>query len=651
MKKRFLMLPLLFGLVLSGCKFFDIFNGGGETHEDDTHEDDTQDEEDILPNEAVPKTYTSNGVDIREYKIVISNNINSVTNYASSELQTYFKKSLGYDLEIITDSTSEQEHEIILGECNRTKVSNIDFASLGEESFIIKNIDDDLIIAANKKRGLLYGVYSFLEALGYRFFTPTCERIPESKDVFVPNSIDLSWTPKMDMRETMFKCAWDPAFAVKQKINHDFQRSDLKNTLKYGGYTGYIGGGKYLVHTFKHLLPYNTYYSAHPDWYSSNVGSAYSGAENRQPCFSNYDSIETLLANIDSLIATDPNSKILSLSQNDGGAFCQCSKCIEAEKIYGKSGVMLLYINKVAKAIKEKYPDIKVDTLAYNWSIEAPKGGVKAEDNVIIRFCSEMCPFHDDDHKCEKLIQREQYFLDWQDCANEFSVWTYPITWGNLYNSWPNYYQLKDNIEFYYKHGVKAIYQEGFAEDSCEFAELKAYVLAKLAAKPTMSDEEYEYHICDFLRGYYGAGWKHVRDYIKYANRSILNKIKEKGCLDTHAGQEDLFDFKWDKKTQKYDMEFINKMNSCWNNAMDAVSKDSDEFAHVEKSSLHWVFIELFCTFEKRYLAADEFEAAELVERNKNLYQNLKKYNAIYKYDNCTINLYITDFTSSPQYW
>lgn len=623
-------LLLLSLLLVSSCK------NKGSNNNDPVEEEDT----------FIPAEYESNGVLITNYKIVIPESNNSTINYAASELQSYLNKSIGSELEIIRDNVAETEYEIILGECNRKEVQDISFESLGDESYIIKNIEKDLLIAANSKRGLLYGVYSFLEALGYRYYTKDTERIPNAKDVFIPKDINLSWKPTFEYRETMFKVAWDASFAVKLKVNSDFQRNDLKNNAKYGGYSGYIGGGRYLVHTFKYLLPATTYQSEHPDWYAQNVGPTYSGPEYIQPCFSNYDSIDVVMQSIDSLIQNDPNSNILSISQNDGGVFCKCDKCNAAKERYNESGVMLLYLNKIAERVKVKYPNIKIDTLAYSWSLEAPKE-VVAEDNIVIRFCTEMCPFHDDKHKCETLAKKEQYFIDWQEHASEFSVWTYPITWSNLYNSWPNLYELKDNIKFFVKHGVKGIYQEGFPEESCEFAELKCYILSKLAANPTMSDAEYEYHICDFLQGYYGDGWKYIRNYIEYAHDAILENINAYGCLNTHAGCDDLFDFKWNGST--YDMKFISKMNQCWDRAMDAASGET--FKHVEKSSLHWTLIELYCTFDNRYLEADIDEMEELEERNKNLYLKLKEYGAIYKYDGKTINLNVTDFKSSPSTW
>ena len=636
MKNKQLKIILLlssFALLLAGCK---PAQNPSDSENDSISEPSFE-----------PEKYESNGVDISSYKIVIPKLTNYVTTYASSELQSYIKKGTGHTLDIINDTAQDDEYEIILGQCDREEINDIDFEKLGDESYIVKNVGKKLAIAANHKRGLLYGVYSFLEALGYRYYTPTYEKIPEAEDIFIPKSINLSWEPELYYRETMFANAWDASFAVKSKINSDFQRSELKNDLKYGGFSGYIGGGKYLVHTFKYLLPYDKYHSEHPDWYAQKVGGM-TGATYLQPCFSNYESIDTVMRTVDSLIASDPNANIISISQNDGGEFCKCDNCTALKELYGESGVLLLYINKIARQIKDKYPNIKVDTLAYDWSQVAPKGGVKAEDNVTIRFCTEMCPFHDEEHKCEKMTSKEQYFIDWQDYASEFTVWTYPVGVENYYNSWPNYYELKDNNEFYVNHGVKGLYQEGYHRETCEFAELKTYVLSKLAVNPRMSDEEYEYHICDFLKGYYGSGWKHIREYIKASHDAIVDTNNKYGCFTTHAAVDSLYGRKCSSTT--YDEAFITQMKKYWDDALDAAD-DEIIFSHVEKSSLHWTYIEFYCTFKTRYLAADLDEASELKERNKKLYENLKKYGAIYIYSEKMIDQNVTNFSHSPSTW
>ena len=134
--------------------------------------------------------------------------------------------------------------EIILGDTTREACDEFDFKSLGEESFAVKNVDDDLVIAGHA-RGVLYGVYAYLEAIGFRFYTTTTEKIPYQDEVFVPEEIDLTWTPTFDYRETMYSSTWNADWAVSQRVNSDFQRDGLKTNEKYGGFAGYIGGDGY----------------------------------------------------------------------------------------------------------------------------------------------------------------------------------------------------------------------------------------------------------------------------------------------------------------------------------------------------------------------------------------------------------------------
>ena len=208
MKKNVLKIALssfAFVLALSGC--------GNPSPSDSSVKE---------PEVFVPVSYSSNGIALDRYQIVVPRLANATMNFAASELRSYLKKATGIELKVVKDDALEGEYEILLGECDRKETEGIDFESLGEEAYAIQTKGNDLLIEASSNRGILYGVYSFLEALGYRYYTPMVEKIPEAEKVFVPSEIDLSWTPVFDYRETMFQNAWDPSFAVKQKINSDF---------------------------------------------------------------------------------------------------------------------------------------------------------------------------------------------------------------------------------------------------------------------------------------------------------------------------------------------------------------------------------------------------------------------------------------------
>ena len=76
------------------------------------------------------------------------------------------------------------------------------------------------------------------------------------------------------------------------------------------------------------------------------------------------------------------------MSQNDSyaeGRGCQCEKCRAIDEAEGTPmGSLLTFVNRIADAIKDDYPHVAVDTLAYRYTRKAPKTIVPA-DNVIIR--------------------------------------------------------------------------------------------------------------------------------------------------------------------------------------------------------------------------------------------------------------------------
>jgi hypothetical protein len=51
-------------------------------------------------------------------------------------------------------------------------------------------------------------------------------------------------------------------------------------------------------------------------------------------------------------------------------------------------GVLLNFVNKVADGVGKKYPDVKIGTLAYQYSHKPPKN-IRPRDNVQINLCAD----------------------------------------------------------------------------------------------------------------------------------------------------------------------------------------------------------------------------------------------------------------------
>lgn len=595
-----------------------------------------------------PIEYASNGQDVSDYSIVISQSANKSIQYGATILQTRIEQATGATLPIVTDDTAEGDLEIILGNTTREESAEIDFDSLGEESFVVQTVEDDLVIAGND-RGLLYGVYAYLEAMGFRFYTTDTEKIPYADEVFIPEEISLTWKPTFDYRETMYEMTWDPDWAVSQRINSDFMRSSLKSDDKYGGFAGYIGGSSWMVHTLSKLLP-ESHFTPHKEYFAEVNGAraVKNGAGHyNQPCLTNEGAYQLILSNALAKIASDKKSNILSVSENDGGDYCRCENCTESYAQYGVSGTFYRFINRIAKDIGEEYPDVYIDTLSYSMSKELPKN-IKMEENVIIRVCPEMCNFCDDPTACEQLAEQSKRVTDFSSICSHVYVYFYPINWSNLFSALPSYDAMYYDMRFFAESGVKGVYAEGYSKENPEFGELKAYLMAKLMQNPYMSKSEYEYHYNDFLEGYYGDAAEYIDGYIELTKEMIDKNMEKNGHLDHWFETADNFDFKYDRGSGTYDMTYIDKANELWDEAVNSVV--SKELDHVRKSMIHWTYIELYNTMDNRMLSGDGDVREELMARNEALYNDILKYGTTRLFDNARdISTSITDFTLSPK--
>ena len=612
--------------------------------------------------EWYPETLKSNGESLNTYKIVVAADAGASINYAAECLQAELKEATSIEVPIITDAAPENVNEILIGNTSRSEDDDVDFAVLGKESFIIKSVGNDLVIAGNE-RGSIYGVYDYLEALGFRYYTPDVKSTPDAKKVFVAKDVDRSWTPVFEHREQIFESSMEnlehnssvtgegvTAWAVSQRINSDFMRPSLKSNDKFGGFSGYIGGGAMMVHTAQYLMPRNEYYASNPEYFAE-------GGE--EPCLTNEEGLDIIYENMLKYIESDPKAPIISVSMNDiGDAYCKCERCQAQYDEYGISGTFYRAINKLAARLKVDYPEIKVDTLSYAYAKEPPTDLVM-EDNVIVRVCLTLCRWHTDPDECHALhpegsrtLKTEQErLIGWQGIASELYMWYYGINWSEIFSIEPTYTALYNNMQFFVENNITGMYLECYSRENPEFGELKSYLHAKLMATPTMSYGEYMYHMHDFMEGYYGSGWESLLEYIDRTNEIILQMMEdEKYHLAHWYNLVDNIPIPYDYAAGSYDMTMINEFNALWDEAEEYATPE--QLLRVKKSRVHWTFIELYRTWDKRYTNGTAEEKATLRARSEALYNDILRFGITQRYDNSRhINDGITNFTRSPALW
>ena len=88
-----------------------------------------------------------------------------------------------------------------------------------------------------------------------------------------------------------------------------------------------------------------------------------------------------------------PDCQIISITQNDWAGACECPDCKALDEAEGShSGTMLSFANYLAEKIEPEFPNVAVDTFAYQYTRKPPKT-IRPRPNVIVRLCSIECCF------------------------------------------------------------------------------------------------------------------------------------------------------------------------------------------------------------------------------------------------------------------
>ena len=467
---------------------------------------------------------------------------------------------------------------------------------LGEDCFevdvTLHGEEASMTIRGGNGRGVLYGVYKFLEQYaGVRYFMPGLERIPEGDIVLFEGNM-LAYEPYFEARRLAWNCSKnDTDWNIKNGINgHDGDVSDPK----YGGKQTYAPG--LFVHTLGAL---------------SETG----GGASANPCLTSEEVYQTVLKNLRRILAENPDSNIVSVSQNDNNNYCKCENCVASDAYYatnktdntigGPAGTMLAFVNRIAEELEKDYPDLIVDTLAYNYT-QSPPENIVPRHNVCVRVCSIRVCFMHPMLECPdakgpngiqwtRTAQFRQDFLAWGEICDRIYVWDYTTNFAYYIAPFSNFDAIRENMLLYYEHGVRGMFPQGNSQSiSGEFGELRAYLLAKLMWDPYMSEEEYYTHMDEFLEAYYGEGWEGIRAFIDLTTELAAN---EGSCIN-------IYEAPLNSITEEEYLEYEEEIEAWWNNA-EALA--GDRLAYVRRSRLQWRYIQLL-------LHPDDEACAQFVE-------------------------------------
>lgn len=310
--------------------------------------------------------------------IVKSADASEVVNFAASELQRYLRKISGAEL-AIRPRAPEAGSAIVLETARLAPPRN----GLECDRFAIKTGSERVLLTGNTDRAVLYAVYTLLETLGAAWLEPgeQGEILPRNPTLRVPR-IDRVFTPAFDLRgmriydegggeqtvDWMAKTRMNFVLAPKDGLppkgfeqrgmllmkgtHHDFAlRMGLdpdwhKDPANFQ-YLAMLGG--------KRALP-----RGKDPWYLSNV----------EPCLSNQEAVEMLVAAAIKSIEDCPAIDILDVRADDIlNNWCECEACSRQTA----TDNYVSYVNQLAAKVHQRWPEKKVSLIAYFDTVFPPR--------------------------------------------------------------------------------------------------------------------------------------------------------------------------------------------------------------------------------------------------------------------------------------
>jgi hypothetical protein len=436
--------------------------------------------------------------------IIVGENATPPETLAAQELASCLQKITGTAFVIHTNANAP-DRAIIVGQgtAARKCFPDVPIDKLESEEFIIRTEGQRLLLVGGRPRGTLYAVSRFLqEQCGVRWWTPWASRIPHEPSLQVANHMNIRCKPAFEYREPFWFDAEGADWAWRNCCNGQFS----KLSPKEGGCIHYKG----FVHTFYDLVPPAQHFAAHPAWFSFIKGTRTNA--NGQLCLSNPQVRDFVVERVKQWLREAPDANIISVSQNDVNAFCECPDCNKtAEKDGSEAGPMLRFVNYIAEQIEPEFPNLSVDTLAYMWTRKPPRAP-RPRPNVIVRLCSIESNFRQPLDSASNSAFAED-LRTWAKQADRLYVWDYVTDFSHYVLPYPNWFNMGPNLRFFFANGVRGVFEEGaYQSHGSEMAELRAWVLGQLLWNPAQNDRAL---IREFLTGYYGAAARPIEDYME----------------------------------------------------------------------------------------------------------------------------------------
>ena len=410
-----------------------------------------------------------------KWKLFIPENAGDVERFAAEELIHYTRKISDATI-MITDNNAAYPLIILGLRRNIKDAENLPEPQPGFDGYSIVISGKNIIIAGENSRGVLYGVYDFLEKAGCRWYYPFLddkdpEVIPHKKDIILQVS---SWAESAAIEDRFY---WVSGLAFKIVPGHVKPQIDWAMKNRYNGLSWQCvidsidkdlgqmksdgifdeiskrdmrlhGPG----HSFPYFLPAERYFNDHPEWFGFKNGKRNSNDKIWPAlnfCMSNPEAVEQFIKNVELFVQRYPQITHLDILTADGAVACECDAC----KKIGATNLMIDLFNKLSERIEKISANVILDFVPGYGILENvpdttfPNGKWQA---VYAHWGRNHAhSYNDPDYS------RRQNLLVWRSYFPRFMVCSYYA--ANSHQPFfgpPYFHALKGDLDFYVKQKI-----------------------------------------------------------------------------------------------------------------------------------------------------------------------------------------------------
>ncbi len=495
--------------------------------------------------------------------IVVATGADQLLTYAAEELAYHIKLVSGAEVATVTEASADSMPIIIATPDTNPELNDLfaddmawlttleeDGKNYGSDGFAIRQHDGKLYIFGSTPRGALNGVYDFIEDnLGVLWI-----RADESKGLIYDEMPTIAVSAVNYREKSPFEirgwnlCGGSDVATTQALLSRNKLNAQLYNQNSGVGISCY-----HLTHNAKWWVVQSPIYdpTVTEYWNTDSEGNPLSPEESPQINYWSDLTVDCVAASLISYIGETGLTNV-GIGIEDGSV-CEYlplsnepfeyapGQFLQPYEANYLSTVFFTFLNKVARQVKDVYPDVKVNAYAYFFTEEVPL--CELEDNI----CICIAPILEDmkspitDPANPYNVPVHKLMEAWRNAGVDVAIYNYYGCSRAVHQyERPLWRRIQADLQYYMESGFTGLIPEGLTDGSTQspwnsdlssstawdMNALSYWIFSKLAWNPNEDVDALIVYFCDKV---YGAASEEMQEYYR---------LIEAGFTDADVGTE-----------------------------------------------------------------------------------------------------------------